>query len=325
MTSQLRRIASAIGATVTSVTLIFSLAACGESESTTETADSSTTSTAPLGKLKGVTVKGTPGEKPEATLKTPLTFTTDSYAVVQKGDGAAVTKGQRICVQSVVFNARTGEELQSTWEDNTPDCSIVLNSSITPEFLEIFTSAKINETIAMGILGTDSTDTSSDATTTASDPYVILETIVSASKDPKRATGDVVADIPSNLPKVTLAKDGEPSIDIPNGYKPGKDLVVQTLIKGKGAEVTESQTVKAHYTGWLTDGTVFDSSWEGGEAIDFALNKVVQGWTKGLAGQTVGSQVLLIIPPDLGYGDQEQNGIPKNSTLIFVVDILAAY
>lgn len=324
MTSQLRRIASAIGATVTSVTLIFSLAACGESESETKTTDSSSSTTTPMGKLKGVTVKGTPGKKPEASLKTPLKFTTDSYAVVQKGDGAAVTKGQRICVQSVVFNARTGEELQSTWENNTPDCSIVLDSSITPEFLEIFTSAKINETIAMGILGTDSSDTSTDATTTASDPYVILETIVSASKDPTRATGDPVTDIPSDLPKVTRAKDGKPSITM-NGYKPGKDLVVQTLIKGKGATVTESQTVKAHYTGWLTDGTVFDSSWEGGKAIDFALNKVVQGWTKGLTGQTVGSQVLLVIPPDLGYGDQEQNGIPKNSTLIFVVDILAAY
>ena len=54
------------------------------------------------------------------------------------------------------------------------------------------------------------------------------------------------------------------------------------------------------------------------------LSGVIPGWTQGLAGQTVGSQVLLVIPPDLGYGDQASGSIPANSTLVFVVDILAA-
>ena len=57
----------------------------------------------------------------------------------------------------------------------------------------------------------------------------------------------------------------------------------------------------------------------------FTLKNTVAGWQQGLAGQKVGSQVLLVIPPSLGYGNQEQNKIPANSTLFFVVDILDAY
>ena len=65
-----------------------------------------------------------------------------------------------------------------------------------------------------------------------------------------------------------------------------------------------------NYTGWLWDGTQFDSSWDRGEPATFALTGVIAGWTQGLVGQTVGSQVLLVIPPDLGYGDQASETIP---------------
>ena len=114
--------------------------------------------------------------------------------------------------------------------------------------------------------------------------------------------GEAVTDIPAGLPKVTLAKDGKPSIDM-NSQGDVDQLVVQTLIKGEGKEVQESDTVRAHYTGWLLDGTQFDSSWDRGEPSDFSLDGVIDGWQQGLTGQTVGSQVLLIVPPDLGYGD----------------------
>ena len=81
----------------------------------------------------------------------------------------------------------------------------------------------------------------------------------------------------------------------------------------------------AHYTGMLLDGTVFDSSWDRGSPSTFSLQGVIPGWTQGLAGQTVGSQVLLVIPAELGYGEQGSGGtIPPNSPLVFVVDILAA-
>ena len=124
--------------------------------------------------------------------------------------------------------------------------------------------------------------------------------------------------------KPVLDKDGKPSIDM-NGYKGSDSLVSQDLIKGNGAEVKDTQTVVANYTGWLLNGTQFDSSWDRGESSSFSLDSVIKGWKQGLAGHTVGSQVLLVVPPDLGYGNKKQSSIPANSTLVFVVDILAAY
>lgn len=250
--------------------------------------------------------------------------------MLQNGDGEAVKEGQRVCLQAVVYNARTAEELASTWEDNTPDCSLALDSTISADYLKIFTGKKINSTIAFGIPADTSSSTSSSTSSesSANDAYVYVETLVSVSDDLKKATGDAVADIPADLPKVTLAKDGTPSISKASlkSYKAGSDLVAQTLIKGKGAEVSSSSTVRVQYTGWLLDGTQFDSSWKTGTPLDASLaSGVIEGWTKGLAGQTVGSQVLLVIPPSLGYGDKAQGDIPKNSTLVFVVDILAAY
>ena len=115
-----------------------------------------------------------------------------------------------------------------------------------------------------------------------------------------------------------------------NGYKGSSKLVSQALIKGKGKEVTNNNTVKVKYTGWLLDGTQFDSSWDKNTTLEADTysggnHQVIEGWQQAMVGQTVGSQVLLVIPPNLGYGDTAQGSIPANSTLIFVVDILAAY
>ena len=126
---------------------------------------------------------------------------------------------------------------------------------------------------------------------------------------------------------MALGKNGEPSISGLDTYKSNGTLVAQTLIKGSGAAVKPSDTVTVQYKGWLLGGDAskpFDSSWSRGGPATFSLSQVVKGWTNGLAGQTVGSQVLLVVPPSEGYGDTAQNGIPANSTLVFVVDILSA-
>ena len=124
---------------------------------------------------------------------------------------------------------------------------------------------------------------------------------------------------------MALADSGEPSLTPVSGAAP-TTLVVQPLIKGTGAAVQTGQTVTVQYTGWLWDGTQFDSSWSTGSPATFTLDtsSVISGWVDGLTGQTVGSQVLLVIPPDKGYGANAQGSIPANSTLVFVVDILDA-
>lgn len=133
----------------------------------------------------------------------------------------------------------------------------------------------------------------------------------------------------AGLPTVDLDADGKPTITIPD-RDPSSTLVVQPLVKGTGAVVTAGQTVTVHYTGVVyASNKQFDSSWDGGTPVDFAIGagQVIAGWDEGLVGQTVGSQLLLVIPPDKGYGEagQPDAGISGTDTLVFVVDILGAF
>ncbi|MCI1659677.1 FKBP-type peptidyl-prolyl cis-trans isomerase [Bifidobacterium psychraerophilum] len=312
------------------LTMCLGLAACGSSSSDASSSSSaSTSSTASssssitLKEMSGVSAKGELGKKPTVTFSKPFDVQNNTYSILQKGDGETLQDGDRVCAQSIAISAINGSELDSTWTKNTPDCSMVIStSSMNSAYYNLLKGQKINTTIAFGIkdTSTSTATTSSDATT-----YLMVMTLVSKTKALTRAEGTTVKDIPADLPKVTLDKTGKPSLDM-NGYKPGSKLVVQTLIKGTGAKVTDTQTVSANYTGWLAStGKQFDSSWDNGTATDFSLSQVISGWKQGLAGQTVGSQVLLIIPPSLGYGSEAQSSIPANSTLVFVVDILAAY
>jgi peptidylprolyl isomerase len=149
--------------------------------------------------------------------------------------------------------------------------------------------------------------------------------IMGAETVPTRAEGEHVTP-PPGLPEVTLNVDGEPSLgEVPPAYRDVTEMTVQPLIIGEGRVVTPDDFLTVHYTGWFTDGQVFDSSWARRQPTGFPLSGVIQGWTQGLSGQTIGSQVLLIIPPDLAYGEAGQPPtIPGGATLIFVVDILSA-
>lgn len=94
---------------------------------------------------------------------------------------------------------------------------------------------------------------------------------------------------------------------------------------GTGAQPESGQIVTVHYTGWLTNGKKFDSSFDRGKPFEFPLgeDRVIDGWDEGLMTMRVGGKRRLIIPPELAYGDDEDKpAIPPNSTLIFDVDLL---
>ncbi|QUM79272.1 FKBP-type peptidyl-prolyl cis-trans isomerase [Moritella sp. 5] len=113
-----------------------------------------------------------------------------------------------------------------------------------------------------------------------------------------------------------------------NGKKEGittteSGLQYEVLAAGTGKKATPSDTVTVHYTGSLLNGNVFDSSVERGEPATFALNRVIPGWTEGVALMNVGSKYKLYIPSELGYGAQGAGAdIPPNSTLVFEVELL---
>ncbi|SGY95564.1 Peptidyl-prolyl cis-trans isomerase [Moritella viscosa] len=113
-----------------------------------------------------------------------------------------------------------------------------------------------------------------------------------------------------------------------NGKKEGittteSGLQYEVLTAGTGKQATPDDTVTVHYTGSLLNGNVFDSSVERGEPATFALNRVIPGWTEGVALMNVGSKYKLYIPSELGYGAQGAGAdIPPNSTLVFEVELL---
>ncbi len=97
------------------------------------------------------------------------------------------------------------------------------------------------------------------------------------------------------------------------------------LVEGDGERAASGRKVKVHYTGWLSDGTRFDSSHDRDQPLSFMLGKgqVIRGWEEGVAGMAVGGRRKLTIPPQLGYGQRGAGGvIPPNATLVFEVELL---
>lgn len=127
----------------------------------------------------------------------------------------------------------------------------------------------------------------------------------------------------SGLPVVSGEAGAEASIQPPSGNPPSQ-LVVNDVITGSGAEATAAAIVTVHYTlmSWST-GQVVESSWSG-DPVSFGLNQVILGWQQGIPGMKVGGRRLLVIPPDLAYGEAGAGAsIGPNETLIFVVDLIA--
>ena len=115
-----------------------------------------------------------------------------------------------------------------------------------------------------------------------------------------------------------LAEDQKPIVT-------ASGLQYLDLVKGDGREAHVGETAYVHYTGWLKDGTKFDSSVDRGEPFSFRLGagRVIKGWDEGVVGMNIGSKRKLIIPPHLGYGARGAGRvIPPNATLIFDVELL---
>lgn len=129
------------------------------------------------------------------------------------------------------------------------------------------------------------------------------------------------------LPKMVLPTEKEGPVLKPIDESPPKIITVETLKEGDGDEIGPDDFIKVNYSGFLWDGEQFDSSYTSsgvGAPISFSLNQVITGWKWGLSETQVGDQVMLVIPPEYGYGAGGTGNIPGDSTLVFFVDILEA-
>ncbi|MFT3888364.1 MAG: FKBP-type peptidyl-prolyl cis-trans isomerase [Arachnia sp.] len=280
--------------------------------------------------LGTVSLAGDAAAAPTASFEAPLAVTSEVATVADEGSGAALEEGQLITFNYLVCDVVTGEKLHSTW-GLTSDTDVAESYTLSADtfgdtLAEALLSAKVGARVLWGQPGA-SAEESYTGEATNGNLYVL--TITDAITLPESASGTAVTPTDTSLPAITL-KDGKPAVSVPSSFSDPTKLVVQPLIEGEGPVVEAGQTVRVKYTGWLTDGTQFDSSWDR-EAPDnvFAFTvgagEVIDGWDQGVAGQKVGSRVLLVVPAELGYGEEGGgDAIPANATLIFVVDILAA-
>jgi len=114
-----------------------------------------------------------------------------------------------------------------------------------------------------------------------------------------------------------------PPLDAKEWKKLESGMKVWDVKEGKGTACPADAEVEVHYTGWLTNGEVFDSSHKRGETITFPLSGVIKGWTTGVPGMKPGGIRRLMIPPELAYGAQKKGPIPANSTLIFEIELIS--
>ena len=256
---------------------------------------------------EAVTVEGEVGEASTATFEFPLEISELQTTVIDDGSGDAVESGQLVSFALTAFSAETGEEIGSIGYGENP----VLPAQISPD-------NPIGQVLGCAAPGTRVVAAFPPSDPNAGEVYVFdfLDIV------PDAAWGEPQEPV-AGMPTVTLADDGEPTIEVPSGTPPTA-VQIGTLKKGDGATVAAGDTVLVQYTGvkW-SDGSVFDSSWESGAPASFQTTGVVDGFRQALEGQTVGSQVVVVIPPAFGYGEKGSSDHElAGETLVFVVDIL---
>ncbi len=280
----------------------------GATDGATDAADDSGNAPEDVAALEGVTVEAEAGAEPTLTFEQPLEVGGTAAVLTSPGDGAALEEGQVLGVHFIQVNGENGEVLDSTYEGE-PQPLVLSDTMTMPALVDV-------------LLGQNVGTRALFASPTQGAAALMSIEVVDARG---RAEGEPV-EPPEGVPAVTLADDGAPSIEPVDGEAP-TELVVAPLIEGDGKEVEEGDYVFTHYTGWLWDGTEFDSSWSGETgplSYEAGAGQLIEGWDTGVMGQTVGSQVMVVVPPELGYGDQDNGPIPAGSTLVFVVDILYA-
>ena len=294
------------------------LAACGSS--------------APPSPNASVTAKGSFGSSPSVTIPKQKPTGTLAVKILIQGNGPTITKSDLFLSNFTIYvwSGTTNKLLDSTYSSSPQ----VLPASLLPGIQSAVTGKKVGSRVLVVVPPKEGYGTSGNSQlgVTGSDTLVfVMDLIQKYSSGTVSASGTKVSSGGGDLPAVSAAQGSAPKVTIPKGVTPPTTLVTKTLIKGSGPVVTKGEFVVVQYTGvnWRT-GQVFDSSWERSLPYSFKIgaspSQVIPGWDQGLVGQTVGSRVLLVVPPKDAYGSagQSQAGIKGTDTLVFVVDIISA-
>ncbi|PIE21400.1 MAG: peptidylprolyl isomerase [Arachnia propionica] len=257
------------------------------------------------------------GEIPEVSIPTPWGIDQTRTKVLRPGGEQLLTKTSVVTLNYTGINARTGKVFDSSYERGEPATFPLQN--VIPGFAKGLEGQAVGSRVLIAIPSEDGYSTGNEAAGIAvGDTIVFVVDIISANL--QEATGKAVAAQPG-LPTVQM-QAGKPELSFPDSPAP-TELRAQPIIKGDRAEVTAGAEIQVKYRVWV---------WETKEMVQDAwvpqrgkLDGLVEGWQQGLVGQTVGSRVLLVVPPELGYPEgSPELGVKAGQTLVFVIDILDA-
>jgi len=303
------------------------LAGCGSSK---PAASSSSSAAASPGSNAAVTATGTFGKTP--TVEIPKAKPGDSLTVktLIQGTGTTLTKSDAMAANFVLyFWTGTNSSLKANTFTGSPT---VIGGQMLPGLESALIGKKVGSRVLAVIPPADGYGTSGNSQLgiTGSTTLVFVIDVLKAYSDTAGATGAQVSNGGDGLPVVSAKPGSAPTLTFPSSPPPS-ELVTKTLVKGNGPRIANGDYVIAQYVGyiWRTK-KAFGSSWTSGSPFGFVIGaspeQVIPGWDKGLVGQTVGSRVMLSIPPAQGYGSAgaSQAGIKGTDTLVFAVDIIDA-
>ncbi|WAX80891.1 FKBP-type peptidyl-prolyl cis-trans isomerase [Streptomyces sp. KMM 9044] len=315
------------------------LAACGDGGSDSSKASESASPSAPDasaapppkivdGPLPAITEGVKFGEKPTVAKGSGDPSKDLAVKTVIAGGGKAIAENDFVVAHYLGQVWSTAKVFDNSYDRKAPLAIQLAQGSIIDGWRYGLTGKKAGSRVQMAVPPTwgYGTQGNEQAGIKGTDTLVFVVDVQDTFNARSSAEGSEVAQDNVDLPKVGTNTDGEaPSIEVPDTKAPTK-LVSSYVLEGDGEEVGADNSVLVQYRGVLWDGgKEFDSTYERGQLTSFSLQQVVKGWAQGLTGKKVGSRVLIVIPPELGYGDTPPQGsdIKKDSTLVFSVDILA--
>lgn len=265
--------------------------------------------------------------EPSVSFATPFAANGTEAYKIEDGDGATIEDGDSLLVDATVFSGTDGTSLGTTYTDAPMIIPVGEDlKKAAPELYDILIGSKVGMSFSYSTnIDTTSTSTTEATPTVSAGTATNVEVYTVSGKLLKSAEGTENEKKSSALESFSLADDGTATLTLSadRGDAP-TELYTEDLITGTGATVSESDIIYVNYVGvtW-SDGTQFDGNF-GATPTALSLNGVIEGWKQGLAGKTVGSRVLLIIPSELAYGeDAATSGAPEGA-LVFVVDILGS-
>ncbi|MFS8203715.1 FKBP-type peptidyl-prolyl cis-trans isomerase [Streptomyces sp. CWNU-52B] len=277
-------------------------------------------------------VQGAFGKK--ATIDVPKGDPSGKFVVhtLSQGDGAVVKKDDLVSMNFTGKVWKGGKDLGSSYQKGgAPQLIAAGSDAVIPAFSQSLVGQKEGSRVLVVAPPAAGFGSQGNQQIGVSGSDTLVFAVDVGDVVPKKAEGKQ-ASIAPELPQIKADDEAPATISVPKNDPPAK-LVDKVLIEGKGAEVKSGKSVTMQYSGaaWkINEGkekaTLFDSSWKAGQPFTTVIGQgqVISGWDKGIVGKHVGDRVLLVIPPAQAYADQDKGKeLPANSTLVFVVDILA--